>query len=98
MIRVVLPHHLRTLAGIGAEITLPVEGLVTLGVVLDVLETHYPVLRGTIRDQITRQRRPFIRFFASGEDLSLAPPETPLPGAVATGAAPLRIVGAMAGG
>jgi molybdopterin synthase sulfur carrier subunit len=98
MIRVVLPHHLRTLAQAGKEIELHVEGPTTLGTVLDALEAQYPVLRGTIRDYLTQQRRPFIRFFASGEDLSLATADTPLPRAVATGAAPFLIVGAMAGG
>jgi len=98
MIRVVLPHHLRTLARVSKEIEIHVEGLATLGSVLDALEAQYPVLRGTIRDYHTQQRRPFIRFFASGEDLSLALADTPLPGEVATGAVPFLIVGAMAGG
>jgi molybdopterin synthase sulfur carrier subunit len=98
MIRVVLPHHLRTLAHVGKEIELHVDGPKTLGKVLDALEAQYPVLRGTIRDHLTQQRRPFIRFFASGEDLSLAPADTPLPNAVATGVIPFLIVGAMAGG
>jgi molybdopterin synthase sulfur carrier subunit len=98
MIRVVLPHHLRTLAQVGKEIELHVEGPTTLGSVLDALEAQYPVLRGTIRDHLTQQRRPFIRFFASGEDLSLAPVDAPLPNVVATGAIPFLIVGAMAGG
>jgi hypothetical protein len=98
MIRVVLPHHLRTLAGVGKEVELQVEGPVTQDAILDALEAHYPMLRGTIRDHVTRQRRPFIRFFACGLDLSHEPPETPLPGEVASGAEPFRIVGAMAGG
>ena len=98
MIRVVLPHHLRTLAGVGKEVELQVEGPMTLGLVLDALEAQYPLLRGTIRDHLTQQRRPFIRFFACGQDLSHQPPDSPLPEAVMTGAEPFRIVGAMAGG
>ena len=98
MIRVVLPYHLQTLARVSREVQLQVEGAATLGSVLDALETRYPMLRGTIRDHVTQERRPFLRFFASGEDLSLDPPEAPLPEAVATGAEPLRVVGAMAGG
>ncbi|HLE30329.1 MAG TPA: MoaD/ThiS family protein [Anaerolineales bacterium] len=98
MIRVVLPHHLRTLAGVGKEVELQVEGPATLGSVLDALEAQYPMLCGTIRDHVTQQRRPFIRFFACGRDLSHEPPDAPLPDAVALGAEPFRIVGAMAGG
>ena len=98
MIRVVLPHHLRTLARVGKEVELQVQGPATLGAVLDALEARYPVLRGTIRDQTTKQRRPFIRFFACGEDLSHEPPEALLPDQVAAGAEPLWVVGAMAGG
>jgi hypothetical protein len=98
MIRVVLPHHLRTLASVGKEVEIQVEGPATLGAVLDTLESRYPMLRGTIRDHVTRQRRPFIRFFACGQDLSQQPPDTPLPDAVVTGAEPFRVVGAMAGG
>ncbi len=98
MIRVVLPHHLRTLARVGREVELQVEGPATLGLVLDALEARYPMLRGTIRDHVTQQRRPFIRFFACGQDLSHEPPEARLPDAVAMGAEPFRIVGAMAGG
>ncbi len=98
MIRVVLPHHLRTLASVGKEVELQVEGLMTLGSVLDALEAQYPMLRGTIRDHVTQQRRPFIRFFACGQDLSHQPPDAPLPDAVALGVEPFRIVGAMAGG
>jgi hypothetical protein len=98
MIRVVIPHHLRTLASVGREVELQVEGPVTQGAILDALEARYPMLRGTIRDHVTRQRRPFIRFFACGQDLSHQPPDAPLPDAVATGAEPFRVVGAMAGG
>jgi hypothetical protein len=98
MIRVVLPHHLRTLAGVAKEVELQVEGPVTVGSVLDALEDSYPMLRGTVRDHVTQQRRPFIRFFACGQDLSHQASNDPLPQEVATGAEPLRIVGAMAGG
>ena len=98
MIRVALPHHLRNLAHVGKEIELLVDGPVTIGSVLDAVEDQYPMLRGTIRDHVTRQRRPFIRFFACGQDLSHQPPDTPLPDAVATGLEPFRVVGAMAGG
>jgi sulfur-carrier protein len=98
MIRVVLPAHLRTLAHVDGEVTLDVAGEVTQRAVLDALEARYPVLRGTIRDQVTHQRRAFVRFFACEEDWSHEPPDAPLPDAVATGAEPLLIVGAMAGG
>jgi sulfur-carrier protein len=98
MIRVVLPAHLRKLAHVDGEVTLDVEGPITQRAVLDALEARYPMLRGTIRDQITRQRRPFVRFFACEEDLSHEPPDAPLPAVVATGAEPLLVVGAMAGG
>ena len=98
MIRVVLPAHLRTLALIGSEVQLEVEGPVSQCSVLDALEARYPMLRGTIRDHVTRKRRDFLRFFACGEDLSLEPPEAPLPEAVAKGTEPLLIVGAIAGG
>ncbi len=98
MIRVVLPAHLRTLARVGGEVKLAVPEPVTLQAVLDALEADYPMLRGTIRDHVTRQRRPFLRFFACEQDLSHAPPDTPLPDAVATGAEPFLVVGAMAGG
>lgn len=98
MIRVVLPYHLRNLARVGDEVQLEVEDPVTLRSVLDALEARYPVLRGTLRDHATLRRRPFIRFFACKEDLSLEPPETTLPDAVLTGAEPFLIVGAMAGG
>jgi hypothetical protein len=98
MIRVVLPTHLRTLAHVDDEITLEVEGLVTQRSVLDALEARYPVLRGTIRDHVTQQRRAFMRFFACEEDLSHESPDAPLPDAVATGAEPFLVVGAIAGG
>jgi sulfur-carrier protein len=98
MIRVVLPVHLRTLAGVNGEVPLEVESPATLRSVLDQLEAAYPVLRGTIRDHLTLKRRPFVRFFACERDLSQEPPNFPLPDAVATGAEPLLIVGAMAGG
>ena len=98
MIRVVLPAHLRALARVDGEVTLDVEGPVTQRSVLDALEVRYPMLRGTIRDHVTQRRRPFVRLFACEQDLSHEPPDTPLPDAVATGAEPLFIVGAMAGG
>ena len=97
-IRVELPAHLRTLAGVGREVTLEVEGAVTQRSVVDALEARYPMLRGTIRDQVTRQRRPFLRFFACAEDLSHESPDAPLPDAVALGVEPLIILGAIAGG
>jgi sulfur-carrier protein len=98
MIRVVIPHHLRTLARVGREVEVEVDGPATLSSVLDALEGRYPMLRGTIRDQVTQKRRPFIRFFACEQDLSLQPPDTPLPDAVTAGTEPLLIIGAMAGG
>jgi len=98
MIRIVLPTHLRTLARVEGEVQLHVEGPVTQRTVLDALEACYPMLRGTIRDHGTQRRRAFVRFFACEQDLSHAAPDTPLPDAVATGAEPLLIVGAMAGG
>jgi len=98
VIRVVLPAHLRTLARVGAEVKLDVEAPVTQRSVLDALEASYPMLRGTIRDHVTRQRRPFLRFFACEQDLSHEPPDAPLPDPVATGAEPFLVVGAMAGG
>ena len=98
MIRVVLPAHLRTLARVTGAVELQVESPPTLCSVLDALETRYPMLRGTIRDHGTLQRRPFVRFFACQEDLSHEPQDAPLPDAVASGAEPLLIVGAMAGG
>ena len=98
MIRIVLPFHLRTLARVDGEVQLEVAAPITTGAVLDALETRFPVLCGTIRDHGTLQRRPFIRFFACREDLSLEPPDTPLPAAVLDGSEPFCIVGAMAGG
>ena len=98
MIRVVLPPHLRTLAHVAGEVKVHVEGPVTQRSVLDALEAAYPMLRGTIRDHVTRERRAFLRLFACEQDLSHEPPDAPLPGAVASGAEPLLIVGAMAGG
>jgi sulfur-carrier protein len=98
VIRVALPYHLRTLAKVDDEVQIEVRGQVTLGAVLDALEARYPMLRGTIRDHVTGQRRPFLRFFACGEDLSHEPPDAPLPDAVATGAEPLLVIGAIAGG
>ena len=98
MIRVFLPHHLRTLAGVGSEVTLAVRGEVTQRSVLDALEASYPMLRGTIRDHVTQERRPFIRFFACEQDLSLESSDTTLPNEVASGQEPLIVVGAIAGG
>jgi sulfur-carrier protein len=98
MIRVFLPAQLQTLARVGREVKLEVEGPVTQASVLDALEASYPMLRGTIRDQVTRQRRPFVRFFACQQDLSGDPPDSPLPDAVAAGAEPLLVIGAIAGG
>jgi sulfur-carrier protein len=98
VIRVVLPYHLRTLAGVDGEVRLEIEGRATLGAVLDALEARHPVLRGTMRDHVTLRRRPFIRFYACKEDLSHEQPDIDLPDAVASGIEPLLIVGAMAGG
>jgi hypothetical protein len=98
MIRVVLPGHLRALARADSEVQLQIEGPVTQRSVLDALEAQYPMLRGTIRDHVTQKRRPFLRFFACSEDYSLEPPDAPLPDAVASGAEPLLIIGAIAGG
>jgi molybdopterin synthase sulfur carrier subunit len=98
MIRVVLPAHLRTLAHVDGEVKLEVEGTLTQRSVLDALEARYPMLRGTIRDQVTQQRRAFVRFFACEQDLSHEGPDAALPDAVAMGAEPLLVVGAMAGG
>jgi hypothetical protein len=98
VIRVVLPHHLRTLAGVGREVEFQVECPPTLRLVLDALEAAYPVLRGTVRDPVTKRRRAFVRFFACEEDLSHESPDVPLPEAVANGDEPLHVVGAMAGG
>ncbi len=98
MIRVVLPHHLRTLAGVGEEVTLAVEGEATQRAVLDALEARYPMLRGTIRDHVTLKRRAFVRFFACAQDVSHEAPDAPLPDAVAAGTEPFLVVGAIAGG
>jgi len=98
VIRVVLPQHLRRLAEVEGEITLDVAGQVTQRAVLDALEACHPVLRGTIRDQVTQRRRPLVRFFACEQDLSHDPPDAPLPDAVAQGAEPFLVIGAMAGG
>lgn len=97
-IRVILPQHLRTLAHVGSEVTIEVQDQPTLRSVLDALENRYPMLRGTIRDHVTQQRRPFLRFFACEEDLSHEPHDTPLPDAVISGKDPLIIIGAIAGG
>ena len=98
MIRVILPPHLRTLAQLRGDVELEVDGRVTQRSVLDALEARYPMLRGTIRDHVTQQRRPFLRFFACEEDLSHEPPDAPLPEEVASGKEPLVILGAIAGG
>lgn len=98
MIRVILPPHLRTLARVDGEVKLAIEGPVTQRSVLDALEARYPALRGTIRDHVTQQRRPFLRFFACEQDLSHEYPDAPLPDAVVTGAEPFVILGAIAGG
>ena len=98
MIRVVLPPHLRTLARVDGEVELEVAGPVTQRSVLDALETHYPMLRGTMRDHVTQLRRPLVRFFACGEDLSHEPPDAALPDAIAQGSEPFLVIGAIAGG
>ena len=98
MIHVVLPHHLRKLANTGREVTLDVAGPITQRSILDALEARYPALRGTIRDHVTRERRPFLRFFACQEDLSHESPDAPLPDLVASGKEPFLIIGAIAGG
>ncbi len=98
MIRVVIPAHLRTLAKVNSEVLLEIEGKITQRSILNALEARYPVLRGTIRDHTTLQRRPFIRFFACKEDLSLDSPDIPLPDAIASGKEPFMIIGAIAGG
>jgi molybdopterin synthase sulfur carrier subunit len=98
MIRVVLPHHLRTLARVGDEVHVDLNGSVTVQSLLDALEAKYPMLRGTIRDHESHKRRPMVRFFACGEDISHEPPDAPLPDAVTTGAEPFFIMGAIAGG
>ncbi|ODU02607.1 MAG: hypothetical protein ABS79_00125 [Planctomycetes bacterium SCN 63-9] len=98
MIRVVLPFHLRTIARVDGEVHLRVDGPTTQRTLIDALEARYPTLRGTIRDHVTQRRRPFLRFFACEQDLSLDPPDTPLPDAVANGEEPFLVVGAVAGG
>jgi hypothetical protein len=98
MIRVVLPQHLRTLARVGSEVQIDVPGTVTLRSILDAIEAQYPMLQGTIRDHATQRRRPFLRFFACGEDLTHESPDAPVPEAVVAGAEPLLVIGAIAGG
>jgi len=98
MIRVELPFHLRTLAHVEREVTLDIKAPATIRSVLDALEVQYPVLAGTIRDHVTQKRRPFLRFYACEEDLSNAPPDTPLPDAIVSGKEPFAIIGAIAGG
>jgi len=98
MIRVVLPHHLQTLASCGREVAVDVDGVVTQRTVLDALEARYPMLRGTVREHVTLKRRPRVRFFADGEDVSHKSPDTELPASVAAGDQPFMIVGAIAGG
>jgi molybdopterin synthase sulfur carrier subunit len=98
VIRVIIPQHLRTLAHVGSEVELELDGSVTLRSVLEALEARYPMLRGTIRDQVTPERRPFLRFFACEQDLSHEPRDAPLPEAVASGKEPFIIIGAIAGG
>jgi len=98
MIRVQIPYHLRTLAGVEGEVTLEVAAPVTIRSVLDALEARYPTLQGTIRDHDTLKRRPFLRFFACEEDISLESPDTPLPEAIADGREPFMVIGAIAGG
>ncbi len=98
MIRVVLPYHLRTLAKVGVEVGLEIDGPITQRAILDALEARYPMLSGTIRDHVTQQRRPFLRFFACEEDLSFESPDAPLPDDVASGKEPFLIIGAIAGG
>ena len=98
IVRIELPAHLRTLAGVGREVSVEVEGTATLRAAIDALEARYPMLRGTIRDHVTQQRRPFLRFFACQEDLSHESPDTPLPDAIVLGKEPLIVLGAIAGG
>src|SRR5258708_23023253 len=98
MIRVVLPHHLRTLARVDGDVMIQIEGQATLRAILDALEAHYPVLQGTIRDHGTLKRRPYLRFYACGEDWSHQPPDAPLPASVAPGTCPFLVIGATAGG
>jgi hypothetical protein len=98
VIRVALPHHLRNLARVGPEVTVEVDGLTTIGSILDAVEASYPMLKGTVRDHVTKKRRPFIRYFACGQDFSFAPVDSPLPQAVSAGEEPFMVVGAIAGG
>ena len=98
MIRVAMPAHLRTLAGVSGDVTVEVDGEVTRRSILDALETQYPMLRGTIREHVSRERRPFLRFFACGEDVTHESPDAPLPQEIASGAEPFYIIGAIAGG
>ena len=98
MIRVAMPMHLRTLAGVNGDVTLEVEGEVTRRSILDALETQYPMLRGTIREHVSGERRPFLRFFACGEDITHKSPDDPLPEEIASGAEPFYVIGAIAGG
>jgi hypothetical protein len=98
MIRVILPYHLRNLANVGSEVQLSVTGEVTVQSILDAMEERYPMLAGTIRDHVTKQRRPFLRFYACGEDLSLTSPDTRLPDKVIAGEEPFQVIGAIAGG
>jgi len=98
MIRVAMPAHLRTLAGVTGDVTVEVDGEVTRRSILDALETQYPMLRGTIREHVSRERRPFLRFFVCGEDITHTSPDTPLPQEIASGAEPFYIIGAIAGG
>ncbi|PWT87558.1 MAG: hypothetical protein C5B55_14580 [Blastocatellia bacterium] len=98
MIRVVMPAHLRTLAGVNGEVNLEVEGVVTRQAILDALEKRYPMLRGTIREHVSRERRPFLRFFVCGEDITHKSPDDPLPPEIASGAEPFYVIGAIAGG
>ena len=98
LIRVAMPAHLRTLAGVSGDVTVEVEGEVTRRKVLDALETRYPMLRGTIREHVSGERRPFLRFFACGEDITHQSPDAPLPNEIASGAEPFYVIGAIAGG
>jgi len=98
MIRIVMPAHLRTLAAVSGEVTLEIEGEVTRQAILDGLEKRYPMLRGTIREHVSRERRPFLRFFACGEDVTHKDPNAPLPPEIASGAEPFYVIGAIAGG
>lgn len=98
MIRVAMPAHLRTLAGVNGDVTLEIEGEVTRRSILDALETRYPMLRGTIREHVSGERRPFLRFFACGEDITHKSPDDPLPEAIVSGAEPFYVIGAIAGG